>query len=355
MSNKRRSFYFPATVLLLVIAAGVYFFSETQATFRAKDRDFSVSRDMDIVRIYMSSADAENILDLTFDEETDEWRLNDTLFANDSAIRELIEVLSRLRVQQPVSVVNREKVEKMLQSYGVRVDVYVQAYRIRIGDFEMLPYHDLYQSFLVGKDAPDGQSTYMRKIKSEQAFRVTHSGFEEGVSFLFDPGAKGWLDPVIFNTAWEALDQVTVIVPEEPGESFVLKTTGETGFAFYQPDNPDQPLQLSFDTLQVARFLSSFEDIYYESLLDEQGEKTRQELMVEKPFMEITVQPKNGAIRKIRAFARLNPGGNALSAEGTPLDPNRFYIELGPGEYALAQYYVFNRILRPLSFFISKN
>lgn len=350
MNQTNTRLFFVLSALLFILGVIIYWFTDTYSTFRIAERDFSVDTEHKIVRIELHSYQDEDNTIVLWKDEQDRWRLNDNLFANDLALRELETTLTRIRVRQPVSIANEGMVDEMLEQRGVRVNVFVSAHRIRMAGIKLIPYQRMYQSFVVGSDTPDGGSTYMRKSPSVQAFKVHRPGLESGISSLFIPEERIWRDPVIFDLKQEEVATVKVVVPEDPDESFILKNMGKDGFLFLDTAQ-QQSLDFIPDTLRVIRFLSSFKDIHYESLPDEKGEKIRKELMFEQPFMIITVETIRGETIKMRAYARKTPPHVLMPADGIDRDPNRFYVQVNQGEYALAQYYVFNRILRSRSFF----
>lgn len=353
MRKRNAKLFFLLSLSLFLVGMILYWQSGIYSTFRVEDRDFSVDKDLEITRIEMESLSEGKKIVLHKDKQ-EKWRLDSSLFANDLAVRELIVLLERLSVRQPVSIANRNQVEEMLSATGVLVDVFVAAHRVNFGNFRLFPYERRFQSFIVGPDAPEGESTFMRKTSSDQAFRVTRPGYKKGVSELFTAEKRVWRDPIVFDVSHESIHFVDVSVYGNEEESFVLKPLNDQDFQFFRDEDKEKVIAIEADTTRVLRFLSSFRDIHYERLLDEEDEKIRKELMFEQPFMEISVKTKDGMQTNIKAFARHATDEILSIAEGVSQDPNRLYVQVNEGEYALAQYYVFSRILRPLSFFENK-
>lgn len=336
--------------LLFIIAAVIFWYSHSASTLRAADIDFSLEPSLDILRIEIFSGHDNKEVVMEKDEQ-DRWILNNRYYANDLAIQQLIDISNRLQVRSPVSLENRSQVEEMLNNRGVAVKFYVQAYRIHLGDLKLFPYRRAYQSFIVGEDTPDGMSTYMRKAGSQIPFRVHVPALESGIAFLFDPDEKEWRDPVIIDMPRNQISSITIRDFENPDDSYRLIRENADGFVFYHLNDNEKMTGLDVDSLRLERFLQSFSDIHYETLLDDQQEQGRKKLMFEQPFMEVAVKNRDGMEVSFTAFARTMPeGDDVLAGEGIR-DPHRFYIMINEEEFALAQYYVFSRILRPLSFF----
>ncbi len=352
MQKRNAWLFLVLSICLFALVAIIYWYSDSNSTFKDADRNFALDSKHDVTRIELKGVEGDTVV--LYTDEQGNWRLNNALYANEAAVMELRSVLERLTIRQPVSIAQSNRVEAMFAEHGVLVDVYIRTHRIRFGGIRLFPYECNTLSFIVGKDTPDDQSTYMRKTISQQAFKVGVPAYGNGVSVVFDPRPLEWRDPVVFNIIRENIESVSVKVFDAPEQSFVLRPSQEMGFNFYRFDQPSEQIAFDADTARVIRFLSSFSDIYYERLPDQEGEIIRKELMVEQPFMEISVQSKDGILTKIQTYARRAPDDILLPASGIDQDPNRFYIQMENGEYALAQYYVFNRILRPLSFFENK-
>lgn len=355
MEDRRKSVFIISSIGLFLLGVFVYLLQDASSTFRLADRDFSVSTDREIVQIRMQQKGGSEKVMIEKDAQG-RWRLNETMFANDLAVRDLIHTMSRLRVRQPVSIANREQVEALLLSKGVEVEVAVASHRIILGSVKLFPYRNTILSMIVGPDTPDGEATYMRKTNSQQAFKVQRTGIETSVSSVFTPGERVWRNPVVFDFKPHEIETIEVALPNTPQESFRLKPSGDDQFVI-QPIAEDQEHAGAFfpDTARVLRFLGSFGDIYYESLLDEEGEALRKELMLDEPMMVVKVTPHDGQPVSIKAFERRPDIDDTAIITRAGKDPNRFYIQLDNGDFALAQFYVFNRILRPLSFFKNKS
>ena len=338
------------SLFLFLAALFVFWFSHTGSTLRASDSDFSIVRSLEVVQIEILSRDDYQGVVLEKDSE-DRWMLNSRYYANDLAVQQLLGSMRRMRVRTPVSIENRDNVESMLQEQGVEVNVWVRGYRVHFGNFRLFPYNRLYQSFLVGGDTPDGQSTYMRKTRSQMAFRIHIPSHERGIAYLFDPSEREWRDPVIIDLRKEQIASVSVKVFENPGQSYQILRKADDSLGFFDLEDKNREILTEFDTLRFDRFLSAFRDVHYESLLNEEDEMMRRELMWDEPYMRIEVESLDGFRASFTAFKRNLPADTADAEPQVRPDPNRLYIQVNEEEFAVAQYYVFNRILRPLSFF----
>ncbi len=342
-------FLFLAT-LLFMVAVIIFWYSHSASTLRASDSDFSLDRSLDIIRIEMYTNDRSDEVIMEKDEQG-RWILNNYFFANEPAVQQLISSMNRLRVRQPVSFENRNQVEQMLDARGITVKFFVKAWRVHLGNFRLFPYQRAYQSFVVGENTPDGMSTYMRKSGSQMPFKVHIPALESGIAYLFEPYTREWRNPVIIDMERQHIARISVMDYNRPEQSYHLRRSDTGRFEFFDFDETSRKIDVATDSLRLERFLSSFRNVHYETLLDKEQEQLRKKLMFDEPFMEVTVQNREGLEVSFLAFARYMPESVDESATVAQRDPNRFYLQVNDGEFALAQYYVFSRILRPFSFF----
>ncbi len=353
MLNSKSSLYFLLALVLLTIGILVYRFSDSNQSFLASESDFSVAAKHDISKIEMISR-ADNDTLILERKETGRWMLNDDFYANEAAVKDLARALSRLRVRQPVSVGQGKTINQSLDEKGVEVSVYINAYRINLGTLKLFPYQQKYQHFLVGDDTPDGESTFMRKPYSDIAFVVYRPRFESGVSSLFSASSLSWMDPVVVDLAADEITSINVTVFSDEKNSYFLKINPGGDIQFFQSDKLNTLSNEIVDSTSVSRFLASFQNLYFERLLDTDDEKLRKELMFELPEMKITIESKAGSETSLLFYPRKSPEGVPMLSADLYKDPNRFYLQINEKDYALAQYFVFNRIMRPLSFFQNK-
>lgn len=183
------------------------------------------------------------------------------------------------------------------------------------------------------------------------AFMVHVPGMESGLYRYFNTNPNDWGDPVIIDMTRDEIERVLIVFSETPEESFLLKQEPNGVFGFYSHISGEKLSNIIIDTARVVRYLSSFQSLHYESLVSGDDIQSLEEMIFDEPFMTLTVKPFHNESTMIEVYRKV-PSDELLSVGiTTSYDPNRFYLK-SDDEYAIAQYYVFNRILRPLSFFV---
>jgi hypothetical protein len=349
MDNKTKYIVLSLSLLLFLVAMMIWY-SNSHSTFRPTESDFSVRRGLDISSIEIVNMATEGTILLTHGNDG-MWYLNNSLLANESAVIQLLDILRKLTIRQPVSLDQTEEVYQKFDESGIRVVVSAKDHYLKIGGRQFFPYQRVVQSFMIAGDTPDELSSYMRKSRESMAFMVHVPGMESGLYRYFDTNPNDWGDPVIIDMARNEIERVLIVFSEKPEESFLLKQDPYGMFEFYNHISGELLSGINIDTTRVVRFLSSFHSLHYESLVSDDEIQSLEEMMFDEPFMTLTVKPFHNESTVIEVYRKV-PSDELISVGiTTSYDPNRFYLK-SDDEYAIAQYYVFNRILRPLSFFV---
>ncbi len=341
---------------IIAAIAGIFFISylisDTYTGLSVPETDFGVDTRFEITKVELYKPQQTTPI-LIQKSETGQWILKQGLGANESAVKDLLATLHRLTTRYPVSLTESPRIKEILKTSGTRAKIYIKANRFRLGPFKFGEYNRLYRHLFVGNDTPKGNGTYMMKSGAHNAFVVFRPGLESGISQIFLPQERIWRNPVIINLNAMSIRTVIVNVPGNTAESYQLIHQGDGQFTMNHYNGEKVDDNHIIDSGRVVRFLSSFTDIYYETLLDDEGENIRKILIEGQPFMEITVETIDENKITLVCWARQLPEDAREPTTGLKRDPNRFYIQVNQSDFALAQYYVFNRILRPFSFFVN--
>ena len=347
MISKKRIYIIAGVFLVLVISSYIY----GLVSLRVGERDFALPKDSEVVLVQITPFEGEKIVLQKGDHGR--WWVDSEHSANEFAVRDLIRTVRHFSVRQPVSVASQQKLNERLDNEGVRVSVHIEGYMFDFFNlFGLYKTHRLYNSFMVGENTTDIVGTYMRKANSETPYIVYLPGYSEGLSEVFAPEKHIWYDPVVVDLKAEEIKQVKVIANEKPDESFIIKLDEKLNFLFYDLENNMISDKISPDNTRVYRFLSSFKGLYYETLLLGNAFEESEKLIFPDYAFRIVVEDINDNQYGFNVYRRYRLAGISEPAEASHVfDPDRFYLELETGQRALAQYFVFGRTLRPLSFF----
>lgn len=344
---------FILTFSVLLLAAALFFTrSPRQSTIAPGKSNFRLEAGADIVRIEMLD---HNKLKLVLEKDQNQvWWVNAEHKANEPAVRELISTLRNLSVRLPVPLSEKDSVNDRLDKEGLRVDVFELSYCIDLSPkIRLFKHFKRSKSFLTGANTPDGKSTYMRLLGSDVPFAVHVPGIEGGIGEIFSISELLWRDPVVVNLAPHQIKTIEVEFYDNSLESFVIDN-GQGYPVLIQAGKTINSLRVNYT--RVRRYLESFTELHYERLLTGLEERTRTVEMKTPHFLAIRITDVSGNEIVLHFFRRKLQAGTTQGLEAIGhTDPNRFFIQVNGQEFALAQYFVFSRIMRPFSHFVKDN
>ena len=346
---KKKWFLLVSIIILVIISSYIYGFLE----LRSGDRDFAIPLNAEVSSVHLVSPDSEKI-ELEKDDK-DQWWVDNVNYANEAAVRDMLRTIRYFSVRQPVSRIKKDTINKNLDQQGVMVNVYVEDYIFNFFDlFGVFKTQRKARSFLVGDNTDDQteiDGTYMRMTQSDEPYIVYRAGYG-GIANTFTTKEHIWFDPVVVDLKAEQIDRVKVVSDENYEDSFILDVYEDLDFDFYDLDNNLISKDINVDTTKVLRFLSSFSNLYYETLLTDKAYSRSEDLIFPEYAYKIVIEDWHNNEYKLYIYRRYKENNrdkeNMVTAD---YDPDRFYLVLENEQRAVAQYYVFGRIMRTLSFF----
>jgi len=160
---------------------------------------------------------------------------------------------------------------------------------------------------------------------------------------------KEWREHTIFKTKLYDISEVIMEIPREPEYSYKVMIEENEITLFSSHANKAIP----YDTLKMLNFLTGFTDIRFESLLDNFDKERLDSIVASAPRNIMTLVDKNGVQTSIKTFYKSN-AARSFDPEGNvyPYDVDRLFALVNEErDFVLLQYYVFDKVLRPLSYF----
>lgn len=345
--GKRNLIILVITGLLLVLAAFLVL-KRNSGTFNRKIMDFAVTDTSSITRVFM--ADKYNRTILLERKSPGEWFLNKTYKARNSGINMFLETLRNLSIKYPVPKKAHDNVISQLAARSVKVEVYQTVYRINLFGIKWFEHEKRTKTYYVGGATPDNMGTFMLMEGAEVPFVVHILGFRGYVASRYSTLEKDWRDHSVFKTPLKDIQKVIMEIPGDPANSFEVRNIDENLNLFRL--SGEYPL--SYDTLKLLNFMTAFADLRYEALLDEIDPHRRDSIIHSQPRNIISLIDNKGDTSEIKTFDKPNDD-QRYDYEGIiyVLDRDRAYALVNNNrDFVLIQYFVFDKILKPLSYFI---
>jgi len=340
-------------VAVLAVLALVLVLTRTTTTLNKTSTGFALDDTANVTRIFMSDKN-NNTLTLTRKGPA-EWIVNDKFSASGFNVGMLLQTMLEIEVSMPVAKAARNNVIRQMAANSVKVEIYQEVYRINLfNSIHMFRHEKKTKVYYVGGATQNNLGSYFLMEGSEEPYVVHLPGLRGFVTPRYMPIEKYWRDYTVIKRTLPAIRSVTVEVPGAPQESYLIENT-RTSFAFLSyPERT--PVQGRIDTLTIMNFLNGFRNLNYEVLLNDIGKARRDSILRLPPFVNITVTDTAGITTVIRTFRRpADPGATDMNGKPLPYDMDRFYALINDGQdLVLAQFFVFDRVLRPRSFFLKK-
>ncbi len=352
---KKRNIIILSVVLVLGAAALLTLsLLRQRSTF---DQDFQIEAANDpelITKIFM--ADKENNTVLLVHESDSLWMVEDQYVASYPMVKLLLSTLTDMRIRSVVNHAALDNVTKRLAAKSVKVEVYYKDFRINWfgGKFRLFPYEHK-EVFYVGHDTQDMLATYMFREGDDTPLIICIPGFRGCLSprFVVDP--YSWRSHSIVNLPVQEIESVELEIPNAQEESFAVRRDGE-GFAFYLL-HPERRVE-GFDTARVAQLLSSFVNLNFDEYAQVVPKAELDTTFTKTPRTVLRVTDTEGVSHELKTYVKYNNPDDLLAMPDTAaynvFDLNRLYAVLDSRDTVLIQYFVFDNILQPASFFLGR-
>lgn len=353
---KKRNWIIIITVLLLGIAAFVVVKLLGQNHTNRQDFHIEAAAQSGAVsRIYMADKENHQML-LTYQNDS-LWLVDNKYPASQQKIDLLLETLAEMRVRKDVNKAAVENVTSIIAAKSVKVEVYFKDYRINWfkGKLRLFRFENR-RVFYVGHDTQDMMSTYMYG-EGENVPRVVYiPGFRGCLSprFVVDPLA--WRSHSIVDLPVQRIAKVEMFIPAMPQESFAVVREGD-GFVF-NLTNP--PVKVDgFDTARVAQLLSSFVNLNFDEFAQAVPKAVLDTTFAGDPRTILRVTDIDGNTSEVKTYLKYSNPDDIYNMPDTTMynvfDINRLYAIVDSKDTVLIQYYIFDNILQPASFFLGRD
>jgi hypothetical protein len=341
--------------LILIIIAGILYLSTSSTTLRKSVSDFSIQDTASVTRIFL--ADKNNNEVMLEKQDDGSWKIDGKYTVQQAKINSFLKTLKDIEVRSPVPLAARDNVIKRMAAIAKKIEIYQVLPVINLFDrIKLFPREKRSKVYYVGDVTQDNLGTFMLMEGAENPFVVYIPGFRGFVSTRYSTVKADWRDYTVFKTPINRIRSVRVEFPLTPVQSYEIDVRDNQNIELISlADN--QPVQ-AFDTLRALNFLTSFEDIRFESLLAHLIEKEFiDSVSASPPKTIIKLTDIDGNINKVKIFSKMGfaPLYSEDGATMEPLDLDRAYALVNEEEdFVLIQYFVFDEVTRTLDYLKGK-
>lgn len=351
LNRKQKNLIGLLSIIILITISLVVVFSQKSSTI---EQNFHIKDTNKITKIVIEDRE-KNISKVVKQDSI--WMVNDKFQASPLMVSTMLETLREMRIREPVAKAAHENIIKQLSARNTRIDVYTESYFINLGFIKLFKREKLEKSIYIGNETMDNTGTFML-IKGTKDPCVIHiPNFRGYLSSRFTAVENDWKMHTIFKYKPQEIASIKVEIPDYPQEGFELYAEENT---FHIKRLADGELLKDFDTLKVTAFISSFFELNFENIATNIPQIHKDTIFSKNPSFVFTVKDKAGKEKKLKTFIKMNEGTWVSENDKTNFyeifDINRMYgLMDGSSDTLILQYFAFDNIIKPVSYFYDAN
>lgn len=353
--KKRNIIIISSVVVLAIITLIVVNHGSKNSTFK---QDYHIEDTNSITKVYLSDKENRNVLIVKHPEASGDslWMVDDTYPANQSVVDLMLETLNTMRIRQEVNKNAVANIIKRIAANSIKVDVYQEVYFINWfhGKIKLFPHEKLTVTYFVGFETQDQQGTHMFRKGDKVPYIIHIPGFRGFLAPRFPTSQWAWRSHRITATDIKHLQRVELEIPASPEESFAVnKVNGN----FQLELTASHSIANGFDTARVAQLLSSFVNLNFDEFMQAVPHAENDTSFTQAPRAILRITDTDGKTREVKTFIKYDNPETQSTPESTQkmlndFDVNRLYAIIDNKDTVLIQYYSFDNILQPASYFL---
>lgn len=279
-------------------------------------------------------------------ERTDKnsWTINHQYLARRDAIDNLMNVFRKIKVKGDVPAKAKENMLSIMASSAKEVKIYGK-------NGEWL------KTFYVGPNTQDHTGTIMILETPEDGRGndpyITY--LEEKTGFLnpfFFTSQNEWRNTNVFSYPNHTIQSIEILNYTFPNESLKLTYLGNNKLQMESWVNGQLQRVPQLDTTLAFDLLKRYEKVHLESYNTLLKPQAADSIMRTQPVFVVNVTDQSGVQTHVSLYLkRAKEMSYDAAGQLTPFDPEYFWAKTDKNEIGLAQYFVFEPLLQPLSFY----
>lgn len=351
---KRRNLIIIAAVALLGILALIVWISRGQhSTFK---QDFHIEDTATITKIFMADKNDSQVT-LTRNEGDTTWMVDNTYEASQPMIDLLLNTLNDIRVRQRVNKNAAPNIIKDLSVRSVKTEIYQRVYRIDWFNhkLQLFPHTKLTEVLYIGHETQDNLGSFAFREGDKYPVVIHIPGFRGFVEPRFIADATLWRSHRIVSLPVTQIESIELEIPAMPEESFAVRREGD---GFYMELLSTKQRVDGFDTARVAQMLASFTNLNFDEYAKAVPKAELDTTFSKAPRTILRINDRNGNSRELKTYVKYNNPDDVYTMPDPEMynvfDLDRLYAVMDNADTVLIQFFVFDNILQPASFFLGK-
>lgn len=356
--KKRNIVIISAIVCVLVIVTLITYFQGRQtSTFK---QDFHIEDISTVTKIFIADKNNHQVL-LTKNAgaPTDSsWTVDNKYLASTPLVDLLLETLNDMRIRQIVNKKAVPNVIKNLAASNIKVEVYQEKPLINWfnGKVRLFSREKLTQTYYVGHETQDMLGSYMLREGDKEPYIIHIPGFRGFLTPRFVADPLAWRSHRIVDLDVNEIKSISLEITDMPTESFAIHNIGND---FQMELTHTHQILNGFDTAKVATFLSSFTNLNFDEYAQAVPKAELDTTFARTPKTILRITDTLNRTREVKTYLKYSNPDDIVNMPDTTMyqvfDLDRLYAVVDESDTVLIQYYVFDNILQPASYFIGSS
>lgn len=338
-----------------ILATIVYTSRSKNATF---EQDFHIADVSTITKIFMADKNNHQVLlSRTIGEGDTTWLVDQQHKASQPMIDQLIETLHTMRIRSQVNRNAVPNIIKDISSTSVKVEVYQRVYFINWfgGKLRLFPHEKLTKTYFVGRETQDQMASYMYREGDKVPYIIHIPGFRGYLTPIFSTSPYTWRSHNIVALDVKQIERVELDILAAPEESYAVYREGDNFAMELLSTHTRLP---GFDTARVAQMLIAMRNLNFDEYAAIVPNANMDTSFSEGPRNILRITDTAHVTREVKTYIKyVNPDDAKAMPDPemyNTFDIDRLYAIIDNKDTVLLQYFVFDHILQPASFFFQQ-
>lgn len=351
---KKKKISIVVIIALSIIAVLLLLFKGKNSTMDKYETSFAIDDTSTVSKVFIANKMGQSVKIVRQKEGT--WQLNDKYEATIDNVRLLLGTMKNIRVYSPIPKAAHNNMVKRMATASVKVEIYQNVYFIDFWGMKLFPYEKCTRTYYMGDPTMDNSGNFMMMEDAKRIYIVSLPGFRGFISPRYSFIESDWRDHTVFKTKLSQIKEVKYEFPNYENESFKVVALGNRRFDLFRlSDNQKVP---QYDTTKLIDHLSLYRSLKYEAFVTDMEPVKKDSIIRNNLFQITTLTENSGKVIKVKMYRMpelLIKDQSQMDIVEMDYSRDKFYIIINDSkDMQIAQYFVFERLLQPLSYFLKR-
>jgi hypothetical protein len=351
---KKKKISIVVIIALSIVAVLLLLFKGKNSTMDKYETSFAIDDTSTVSKVFIANKMGQSVKLVRQKEGT--WQLNDKYEATIDNVRLLLATMKNIRVYSPIPKAAHNNIVKRMASASSKVEVFQNVYFIDFWGMKFFPYEKCTRTYYMGDPTMDNSGNFMMMEDAKRIYIVSLPGFRGFISPRYSFVESDWRDHTVFKAKLSQIKEVKYEFPNFENESFKVVALGNRRFDLIRLiDNQKVP---QYDTTKLIDHLTLYRSLKYEAFVTDMEPVKKDSILRNNLFQITTLTENSGKVTKVKMYRvpeLLIKDQSQMDIVEMDYSRDKFYIVMNDSkEMQIAQYFVFERLLQPLSYFLKR-